>query len=237
MKEIYKSFGIYRIVNLTNGMCYVGKTGCNFGDRWDSHRALLRAGKHTNGLLQKDWDKCGEENFKFEVLQKVEDTSELNQLEIEYIKKFKDAGLSYNIQDGGDTSYLQGKHMSEETKRKIGEKNRVNMLGRKFSDETRKKMSESQKRRYDGWTDQERAEYGKKIAEYASGYQWSDDAREKFSRRQWEKPNGAKFTAKEIIEMRDKYANGVPVGALAEEYGTTPAYVTSIIKRKRWAHI
>ena len=82
---------------------------------------------------------------------------------------------------------------------------------------------------------------GRKAYEWAPterlGYQWSDDAREKFSRRQWEKPNGAKFTAKEIIEMRDKYANGVPVGALAEEYGTTPAYVTSIIKRKRWAHI
>lgn len=237
MKEVYGTFGIYRIVNLTNNKCYVGKTSCNFGDRWDSHRSLLRGGKHTNKPLQNDWNRYGEDSFRFEVLQRVEDPSDLNRLEIEYIKKYKDAGLSYNIQDGGDTSYLIGKHMPEETKRKIGDKNRAHMLGRKLSDETRKRMSEAQKRRYEGWTDLDRVEHGKKTAQYASGYHWSDESKEKFSRMQWEKPNGAKFTASEIIDMRDRYANGTSIGALAEEYGTSPAYVTLIIKRKRWAHI
>ena len=43
--NIYFRIGIYGIRNLINGKIYVGKTGMNFGDRWDSHRSLLNNGK------------------------------------------------------------------------------------------------------------------------------------------------------------------------------------------------
>ena len=42
--NIYKSFGIYRITNIQNGKSYIGKTGMNFGDRWDCHRAQINGG-------------------------------------------------------------------------------------------------------------------------------------------------------------------------------------------------
>ena len=41
----------------------------NFGDRWDCHKAQLRGNYHDNPHLQNSWNKYGEENFKFEILE------------------------------------------------------------------------------------------------------------------------------------------------------------------------
>lgn len=202
MSNIYKEFGIYRITNTVNGNTYIGKTGMNFGDRWDCHRAQLNGGYHDNPHLQHAWNKYGAEAFEFCVVESVEDVSLLNELEIKYIKQYRELGCCYNILDGGDGGFLLGSHLSEETKRKIGEKNRINMTGKKASEETKKKMSESQKKRYESWTDEERAEYGRKISEYASGYQWNEDSKKKFSELQKTKPNGAKYSLEQVREIR-----------------------------------
>lgn len=237
MKDIYKQIGIYRITNKIDGKSYIGKTGMNFGDRWDSHRSLLNSGKHDNPYLQNAWRKYGGENFEFAIVEVVEDAELLNCLEIEYIAKYRSDGLSYNLHDGGDGGYNLGKHLSDETKRKIGEKNRINMLGKKATTETRRKMSDSQKKRYDSWTDEDRKAHGRLMSEIASGYTWNDEAKDAFSKRQWEKPNSAKFTADDIQDIRKKFEDGYSKENLAEVYSITTAYITSIIKRRRWAHI
>lgn len=237
MKDIYKQIGIYRITNTTNGKSYIGKTGMNFGDRWDSHRSLLNSGKHDNPYLQKAWKKYGADNFEFAIVEVVETPDLLNDLEIKYIADYKKRGLSYNLHDGGDGGYNLGKHLSEETKRKIGEKNRINMLGRKASEETRKKMSESHRKRFDAWTEEDRRAHGKLMSEVASGYKWSKESKNAFSMRQWERPNGARLTADDVRSIRERFANGCPGKVLAEEFNTTTAYISSIVHRRRWAHI
>ena len=237
MKDIYKKIGIYRITNTVDGKSYIGKTGMNFGDRWDSHRAMLNAGKHANSNLQQAWTEYGKECFEFEIIECVDNPERLNALEIEYINQYRENGLCYNISDGGDTPPNFGKHLSEETKKKIGQKNRINMLGRAASDETKKKMSVSQKKRYENWTDEDRAEYGKKISQYASGYRWSDKAKAAFSKKQREQPNSAKYTADDIRSIRKKRAEGYSLKALAEEYHTSPSYISSIVHFRRWADV
>lgn len=237
MKDIYKQIGIYRITNLINRKSYIGKTGMNFGDRWDCHRSLLNTGKHNNTHLQRAWDKYGAENFEFAIIEVVENSDQLNDLEIKYIAEYMENGMSYNLHLGGDGGYNLGKHLSEETKRKIGEKNRQNMLGRKASEETKKKMSAAHIKRYETWTDEDRKAHGKLMSEVASGYTWSDEAKSAFSKKQWTKPNGAKFTADDILNIRMKFEQGFSREELAELYSTTTAYITSIIKRRRWAHI
>ncbi len=237
MKDIYQLYGIYRITNVTNGMSYIGKTGMNFGDRWDNHRSLLRTGKHDNPYLQNAWNKYGEDNFEFAILQVVNDVSDLNDLERMYIAEYRSRSLSYNLHDGGDGGYNLGKHLSEETKRKIGEKNRANMTGRKFSNDTRAKMSASQQSRYEHWTEEQRLEYGRKMSERSRGYHWSEQARAAFAHKQRTKPNGAKFTADDIHAIRSSAENGVSYVELAKIYNTTPAYIASIVARRRWAFI
>lgn len=202
MDEKYKSFGIYRITNIKNGKSYIGKTGVNFGDRWDCHRAQLNGGYHENRHLQNAWNKYGQDSFEFAVVAEVTDVTLLNDLEIYFIKLYKDNGLSYNILDGGDGGFMLGAHLSDDAKSRIGEKNRANMLGRKASDATRKKMSESQKKRYSTWTDKDREEYGKRASEYASGYKWKQESKERFSAIQQTRPNGAKLSIDDVHRIR-----------------------------------
>lgn len=235
--NIYKSFGIYRITNLLNGKSYIGKTGMNFGDRWDCHRAQLNGGYHDNPHLQHAWNKYGADSFEFCVVQEVADVELLNGLERKYIAQYREAGKSYNILDGGDGGFLLGTHLSEEEKRKIGEKNRVNMTGKKHSQETKAKMSESQKKRYESWTDEDRAEHGKKIAEYASGYKWSDEAKANFAKRQQTKPNGATLTIDIVHEIRRLHEQEKnTITEISNLLGIPRPNVYNIATYRRWAN-
>lgn len=62
--------GIYKIENLLNGKIYVGSTSAmGFTRRWRCHRNQLRINKHPNAHLQHAWNKYGETNFKFEIIE------------------------------------------------------------------------------------------------------------------------------------------------------------------------
>ena len=89
--------GIYAIRNLVTDRVYIGATGCFF-DRHAHHNGALRHNKHTNQLMQADWNAVGEKNFKFEMLISFRYTyfkpnciyrDELNELELEYWRAHK----------------------------------------------------------------------------------------------------------------------------------------------------
>ncbi len=60
--------GIYTITNTVNGKIYVGKA-VNIGERLNCHKSKLRNGKHDNAHLQRAWNKYGQQNFLFEILE------------------------------------------------------------------------------------------------------------------------------------------------------------------------
>lgn len=235
MKDIYKLIGIYRITNKQNGKSYIGKTGMNFGDRWDSHRALLNADKHDNRHLQNAWNKYGADAFEFAIVECVSSPERLNELEIKYIQQYRDAGACYNISPGGDGGCNLGKHLSEETKRKIGDKNRVNMTGRKLPEETRKRMSEAQLRRT--WTE-EQLERQRKVSRSTNlGRIRSDEAKEHLRKINQENPPSAKLTPDDVRAIRREKADGSTLAELAAKYKTSPSYISSIVHGRRWGHI
>lgn len=107
-KFIYKNSGIYTITNKINGHRYIGQSK-NIYQRINSHKNLLRNHRHIykNGqpsLLQKAWDKYGEENFEFKVLQFCSVT-ELNKNEQYWIDLYNtnraNGGMGYNLNNGG----------------------------------------------------------------------------------------------------------------------------------------
>jgi len=64
------SIGVYRIKNILNGNCYIGSTSTiGFEIRWRKHRNDLYKKSHHSILLQRAWDKYGEKNFTFEILE------------------------------------------------------------------------------------------------------------------------------------------------------------------------
>lgn len=161
---------IYKITNSITNKFYIGST-CNFQKRKYAHLNHLRNNKHCNKKLQNSWNKYGEINFIFEIIEYT-DRENLIILEQYYLDFYKpyDKNIGYNIaklanpnnfgiKHSGNqipwnkgvklpSSWNKGVSTSDDTKKKqsqakIGD-NHVN-YGKHLSEETRNKISESQK--------------------------------------------------------------------------------------------
>jgi group I intron endonuclease len=65
---LYNDIGVYQVVCKITEKRYVGSTTVSFKSRWATHKRLLRSGKHHSIKLQKAWNKYGENNFLFLIL-------------------------------------------------------------------------------------------------------------------------------------------------------------------------
>jgi group I intron endonuclease len=88
---------IYEILCLVNNKKYIGSSK-NIERRFYKHKLLLNKNKHTNLFLQNSWNKHGEDNFKFSIIEicKIED---LINKECFYINKFNtfDKKFGFNV--------------------------------------------------------------------------------------------------------------------------------------------
>lgn len=143
-EQVYKNeIGIYKIQNLCNGKVYIGQTREKFQRRYWLHRWKLRNGTHDNFHLQKAWNKYGENNFIFEVVETIPEDF-LDEREKYWIKFYRQFNLCYSIQDGGQPKRLCD-YVTPEQRKLVGEKNRQRMIGSKLPEEVKRKMSETRK--------------------------------------------------------------------------------------------
>jgi len=70
-KQTLPPMGIYQIKNLINGKIFLGSSK-NLHGKSNSYKFQLNSGLHINRELQEDYSKYGEDNFTFEVLDKLE---------------------------------------------------------------------------------------------------------------------------------------------------------------------
>lgn len=136
--------GVYKITNILDGKFYVGSSK-NIESRWYTHRKELNLGCHNNQHLQRAWNKYGEENFTFEVLEEVANLEDVRDRENYYIKSTKcyDHSIGYNMLD--DATIGIGVSHSLEVKQKISEacKGKKNgHYGHKHSEETKQRIRE-----------------------------------------------------------------------------------------------
>lgn len=132
--------GIYKISNLVSGRVYVGQTKERFQRRYWLHQWELRNGCHDNKYLQNAWNKYGEDNFIFEVIE-ILPREEIDERERYWIAYYRENGGCYCIQDGGQPTNI-GRYVSPEARKRVGEMNRQRMLGSKLSEKTKQKMAE-----------------------------------------------------------------------------------------------
>lgn len=106
--------GIYKIENKINGKIYIGQS-IDINNRLRHHKTALKGNYHPNRHLQYSFNKYGEDNFIFEIIDICE-IDELDALERLYINKYecKHNEWGYNLEDGGH----KYKKLSEETKQK-----------------------------------------------------------------------------------------------------------------------
>lgn len=93
------SIGIYKITNLLNGKMYIGQS-VDIEKRWSTHKAELKNNYHYNIHLQNAWNKYGEENFEFSIVEEC-NIDQLNQREIYWISNFDSYENGYNLTSGG----------------------------------------------------------------------------------------------------------------------------------------
>lgn len=151
--------GIYKIINIINNKFYIG-SAINFYIRWNRHKNNLRKGLHVNKILQNSWNKYGQENFKFEIVEEILDKSKLIEREQYYLDLLKP---EYNICLYAESPKcaMLGKKHSEKTK----EKQSIAKIGILRSNETKQKISNSLK--------------GEKSFNY--GKRFSEETRQKMS--------------------------------------------------------
>lgn len=113
-KQYKKVGGIYKIENLLNGKVYIGSSS-NIYNRWIYHFRTLKDNKHYNYHLQQAFNKYGEHNFNFSVIEIIKNEfddlnkykKELISRETFYIKKYesfnKDKG--YNLTKTAEEVY------------------------------------------------------------------------------------------------------------------------------------
>lgn len=91
--------GIYKITCVPTGECYIGQS-VSIKRRWATHKRELRRGEHYNKHLQRSYDKYGESNFIYEILEQCP-ASKLNEREQFYIEMFDSHDHGFNQDWGG----------------------------------------------------------------------------------------------------------------------------------------
>lgn len=124
--------GIYCIENLLNHKKYVGQA-ISIYDRWSKHKSSLKNNKHENGHLQNAWNKYGEENFNFYVLEECS-AELLDEREIFYINSLNllDDSYGYNDKEGGQSGKVS-EEANERRKQSLRKYYEVNPEAKKQS--------------------------------------------------------------------------------------------------------
>ena len=102
----FENAGIYAIINKTNYKFYIGST-IYLNTRWWNHLIELRNNTHHNCYLQNSFNKHGEENFVFIVIEKIDTygldifnasvkVREIEQIYLDYYKPYERA-IGYNL--------------------------------------------------------------------------------------------------------------------------------------------
>jgi len=152
---------VYKIKNLANDKIYIGVHQTE-----DLNDGYMGSGT----ILQKAIEKYGKEKFKKEILFELNSEDEMFLKEAELVnEKFVQRKDTYNLMTGGlggrsvslesrmkmskvrsgENNYKWGKHLSEETKKKISENHadcsgeNNSFYGKHHTEETKKKISES----------------------------------------------------------------------------------------------
>ena len=137
--------GVYMIEHTASGKKYIGSAGRSFKSRWGVHRGSLRNGTHHSVLLQRAWNKYGEDAFEFRVVKRTtpKEAVDSEQAFID-LHQTCDPKHGYNIAPIAGSS-LGRKHTAETlAKMSVSQKGNKNGLGFKHTDVAKAKMSASQ---------------------------------------------------------------------------------------------
>ena len=142
--ELKDKVGIYQIRNTVNNKIYIG-SAVNLKKRFNTHLNKLKTNIHENSKLQRAFDKYGEQNFIFEIIEFVEDKNKLLEHEQYWIDRFNIVKEGYNICPTAGNSL--GRVVKQETRDKMSKNNARYWKGKKVPEHVRQNLIKSLKSR------------------------------------------------------------------------------------------
>lgn len=137
--------GVYRIVNSLNNKHYIG-SAININTRWKNHIKELKNNKHHSIHLQRSWNKYGEDIFKFEVIEYIEDKTKLVEREQYWIDFYQSYKREYGYNLLPKAGSMLGYKMPKEVREKLSlmrKGENAPWYGKKFTEEHRRNLSNS----------------------------------------------------------------------------------------------
>lgn len=113
--EITKKPGIYKITCLSNGIIYIGSSN-NIKKRWAKHIRCFRKGDHCNPRMQNCFNKYGENDFIFEVVELVENLENLIVREQHYIDLYNACKYEFGFNMCPVAGSTQGRIVSDQAR-------------------------------------------------------------------------------------------------------------------------
>lgn len=257
--------GIYCIRCTQNGKVYIG-SAVWVAKRWRGHREALRNGAHHSPLLQRAWNKYGEEAFEFSVLMACE-KGDLITVEQSFIDRFRSAdrnhGFNINPVAGSNlgrkftaeqrkrmSAARLGIKLSDEHKRQIGLRmiGNQHLLGHKPSEETIQKLKAARAGKTPAKGMRHTEEVKALISKMFKGRPLDAAHAEKIANALKGKAKSAehkralsacqaKITTEDAIKIRQRYiAGGLSMRALAAEFKCTASTISNVINGKRQAY-
>jgi group I intron endonuclease len=212
--------GIYKIINVKNNKIYVG-SAVNLRRRKNGHLMKLRKNEHKNIYLQNSFNKYGEENFKFEVIEYVDDKNNLIKREQYWIDFLNvcDKNIGYNINPIAGSSL--GVKRSNEFKKKLSDFLKVSK--RPISEETKKKISKTLK--------------DNKLL-HNSRKPLSEETKEKISKaNSGENHPCAKLTKDDVNNIKELISNNLSCDTISKIFNVTKQTIYNIKSGKTWKNI
>ena len=228
-----KTSGIYSIDNIVNGKSYIGSSN-DIRYRWNRHLKLLHNNCHNNHHLQKSYNKYGEKNFSFQILEEVPQnklkTIEQQYLDVIRVIPFWYYNINYDADRINYTSEVLKKMSDVKKGKHIGKDNPF--YGKKHSKETKQKIREIRKNQKPLSN-----EARKKLS--IAGQNITDETRKKMSdsnknawlHRTYRQP---KTTDNNIYTFKNKITNEVFTGRRVDfykKYNLSRGVVAGLIKR------
>lgn len=202
--------GIYQFKNTVNNKIYIGSS-TELDKRKENHIYSLRKGTHHSVYFQRAWDKYGEESFKYEILELLDDdttTKELLEREQFWLDKTKcyEAERGYNILKIAGSN--KGFKMSAESRAKLSK----SRMGIRPNEKTRLKLSISKRKE-----------------------NLTKETREKLTKvNQGELSPNSKLKESEVIEIKKMLADGVSRKEVAEKFNYSLKAMEKIAIGELW---
>lgn len=189
-----------------------------------SHKHALMNKIHYNTYLQKAWNKYGQDNFKFEIIEKVDDNF-LTEKELYWFEKTEcyNYQRGFNVAKPGDIRHrtnpgITGRSHSEKSKLKMSIV-RTGRAGYKHTQEDKMRLSLALK--------------GKKRSKIAiENWKRANDGINIGS-----KNSKAILTEEDIPKIRKLHKDNVPVKEIANIYNVGICAIYDIINKRNWRHV